>query len=117
MLRVTRLGPLVPARLQWLDHEPGAPDNKLDRGRLSVFPCVDIAGAEVPPEEITERLYRGPGHWKFCEPVSEAEYRYQLSHLEWAKAHRPEDPTLRPRRAVDPAQVPLPNFDRENSLL
>ncbi len=124
MLRLRRDGPLVPGRLRWLDHEPGEPDNKLDRGRLSIFPFVDIAGAEVPPEELFERLYSAtdgrsaiaPSHWKYAAPVTEAEYRYQLSRLEWAKHHRPQDPTLRPRRAVDPAQIALPNFDRENAL-
>jgi len=118
MLRVTRLGPLVPARLRWLDHAPeDPPDNKLDRGRLSVFPCVDVAGAEVPPEQLTERMHRGPGHWKYAEPISEREYRYQVSRLDWARRHRPQDPTLRPRRVVDPADVPLPDFTRENYSL
>jgi hypothetical protein len=117
LLRVVRGGPLVPARLRWLDHAPDDPDdNKLDRGRLSIVCCADVAGAEVPPEQLTERLYRGPGHWKYAEPITESEYRYQLQRLHWAARHRPQDPGLRPRRAVDPAQAPLPDFSRENAL-
>jgi hypothetical protein len=123
MMRVRRGGPLVPARLRWLDHAPDDPeDNRLDRGRLSIVTCADIAGLEVPPEEVTERLWNSDGgrpgipptHWKYPEPISEAEYRYQLQRLRWAARNRPTDPVLRPRRVVDPAGLPLPDFTREN---
>lgn len=125
MLRLRRTGPLVPARLWWCDHEPGEPNNKLDRGRLSVFPCADVAGAEVPPEQVLERLWSlttggrpgiVPTHWKYPEPITEAEYRYQVARLEWAKRNRPTDPALQPRREVNPADLPLPDFTRENAL-
>jgi hypothetical protein len=103
--------------MRWLDHAPeDPPDNKLDRGRLSIVMCADIAGADVPPEELTERLYRGPGHWKYPEPISEAEYRYQLGRLLWAVTNRPDDPVLHPKRVLDPLAVPLPDFTRENSI-
>lgn len=118
LLRLRRRGPLVPARLHWIDHAPGDPqDNKLDRGRLSIVVCADIAGAEVPPEELLERLHIRPGHWKYPEPISHAEYRYQLARLQWAAQHRLDDPALRPRRAVDPAQVALPDFSREKAMV
>jgi len=117
LLRVRRDGPLVPARLRWLDHAPeDPPTNKLDRGRLSIVIVADIAGADVPPEEVTDRFYRGPGHWKYAEPVTETEYRYQMQRLLWAEKNRPSDPALHPRRVLKPADVPLPNFDRENAL-
>jgi hypothetical protein len=117
MLRVVRTGPLVPARLRWLDHAPDdPPENKLDRGRLSIVCVAEIAGADTPPEVVLERLYRGPGHWKYAEPISEAEYQYQLQRLRWAVRHRPAEPGLRPRRKVDPAELPLPDFTRENAL-
>jgi hypothetical protein len=117
MMRVRRGGPLVPARLRWLDHAPDDPeDNRLDRGRLSIVTCADVAGAEVPPEVVLERLHIAPGHWKWPEPISAAEYSYQRERLRWAARHQPNDPALRPRRALDPAEVPLPDFTRENAL-
>jgi hypothetical protein len=115
VLRVTRYGPLVPARLQWIDYEPGEPDNHRDRWP-SVIPFVDIAGEVVPPEELTERFMAPVGHWKFAQPISEAEYQHRFAMLRWAEEHRPSDPTLRPRRRVDPTHLPLPDFTKENAL-
>lgn len=143
LMRLKRYGPLVPARLWWCDHEPGHPENKLDRGLLSVYPAIDIAGEETLPEHLIERLispYRrgdlvkqpavliadliaaGPDagvprtHWKYLQPIGEAEYRHQLRVLRWAETNRREHPVLRPRKAIDPLAMPLPNFDREHSL-
>jgi len=84
---------------------------------------VDIAGTDTEPEQLFDRLYSStdarsalaPTHWKYPQPISETEYRYQITRLKWARRHRPDDPTLRPRRAVDPDQIALPNFDRENA--
>lgn len=116
LVRQVRFGPLVPARLRWLDHAPEDPaENKLDRGRLSIVVCADIAGTEVEPEQITDREHRPASHWGALQPITETEYRYQLTRLRWAEAHRPEDAALRPRRAVDPATVPIPDFTRENA--
>ncbi len=124
LLRAVRYGPLVPARLRWLDHAPEDPEtNKLDRGRLSIVVCADIAGTEVEPEQIMERLWSEtdfrpgilPGHWRYPKPITEAEYHYQVARLRWAEAHRPEDAALRARRAVDPAAVPIPSFEEENA--
>lgn len=143
LLRMTRGGPLVPARLQWLDHEPGAPENKLDRGRVSIFPFVDIAGAEADPEILLDRIgVRKPrgdagihayealtalanpeglmprplGHWAYAQPISQGEYELRFKRMRWAENNGPNDPVLKPRRKVDPGQLPLPNFDRENAL-
>lgn len=125
MLRVRRDGPLVAARLRWLDHAPqDPPENKLDRGRLSVFPAADIAGVEADPQEIFDRIYTPTDarpaipstHWKHAAPVTEPIYRHELARLRWAERARPADPARRPRRAVDPAQMPLPSFERENSI-
>jgi hypothetical protein len=115
VLRVTRYGPLVPARLTEIDTEPGEPGNKRDRWPPTVL-CADIAGAVVPPEELTERFMAPVGHWKYAQPISEAEYRHRFALLRWAEAHRPADPTLKPRRRVDPTHLPLPDFTRENAL-
>ena len=141
LIRLRRDGPLVPARLQWLDHEPGEPTNKLDRGALVPFPAVDIAGKEVEPELLIERVIfqpnrRGdmlkqpaslladflaqPGgsapltHWRYAQPISEAEYRHQLTKRSWAAIHRPRHPVLQPRQRVDPQQLPIPDFTREH---
>lgn len=123
LIRERRDGPLVPARLQWLNHEPGEPSNLLDRGCLSVFPQVDIAGVYVEPERLLERLYSSdkfreaiaPRHWKYAQPITESVYRVRLDRMRWAERNRPNDPTLRPRRKVDSDQVSI-NFDRENSI-
>jgi len=117
LLRAVRFGPLVPARLWWCDHGPDDPaDNKLDRGRLSVYPRADIAGVEVEPEQITDRQHRPATHWAALQTITEAEYRYQIARLRWAERSAPDDATLRPRRAVDPASVPVPDFTREQTL-
>ena len=115
MLRIQRHGPLVPARIQWLDHEPGEPDNPRDRWPAAI-PQVDIAGAVVPPEDLTDRFHWPAGHWKYAQPVTAAQYRHAFDRLRWAERNRPEDPTLRPRRRVSADQVLLPSFDRENAL-
>jgi hypothetical protein len=142
LMRLRRDGPLVPARLRWLDHEPGEPDNKLDRGRLTPFPAVDIAGKDVAPEVLIERLILQPHwrgdrlkqpavlladmlaqtggsvpltHWRYAQPISEAEYRHQLKLRGWAQTYRPSHPMLQPRQPVDPRQLPIPDFSRENA--
>ena len=140
LLRVRQGGPLVPARLRWLDHAPlDPPDNVLDRGRLSPIAVVDIAGEDRPPEELFDRLswrsgYRppgsvprpeeiddgglaslaGPDHWKFVQIVDRVIYRRAFEAMRDAEWTNPSHPVLRPRRRVDPAQLPMPNFDREN---
>ena len=115
LMRLVRNGPLVPARLMYLDHGPDdPPDNKLDRWP-PIYPFADIAGDVRPPEDLMERFHVAPSHWKYAQPITEAEYRRAFDRMRWAERHRPTDPTLRPRRAVDPAQVPLPNFNRENA--
>ena len=143
LLRLTRDGPLVPARLRWIDHEPGEAENKLDRGRIVPFPIADIAGAEADPEIILDRIGvrrpRGDAgimahearaaladvaslvprpltHWAHAQPITEAEYTFQFRRMRWAENNRPDDPVLKPRGRVDPMQMPLPNFDRENAL-
>jgi hypothetical protein len=109
LMRVRRGGPLVPARLQYIDHEPGEPDNKRDRWPPEI-PFVDIAGEVRTPEELLERFGVIQGHWRTLEPITEAEYRFRLRHMRWAETHQPEHPTVRPRRKADPRTYPLPKF-------
>jgi hypothetical protein len=124
-LRVARYGPLVPARLWWCDHDPADPANKLDRGRLSLYPRADIAGVEVEPELLADRLFsmtdptpaHPPTHWRYAAPCSEAEYRWRLDSLRWAEANQPNHPTLQPRKKLAAADVEVPDFSREEALL
>ena len=121
LLRQTRLGPLVPARLWVCRYEPGCPENLLDR---PPYWRADIAGNEVDPEELFDRLWshedfrpaHPPTHWRYAEPISEERYRFEFERLRWAEKNAPKDPTLAPRRRVAPQAVPLPKFDRENAL-
>lgn len=139
MLRVVRYGPLVPARL-WLDDaEPGEPSNKLDRGNVSVYPRAEIAGSEADPDIILDRLgiwqrrgdgrllppdviaaladaaLRTPrpvGHWAYAQPISPAEYAYQMAHREWIEATNPGDGRLYARGKLRSTDVPLPKFKK-----
>jgi hypothetical protein len=125
ILRLVRGGPLLPARIWFCDHDPADPDNKLDRGRLSLYPRADIAGVEVEPEQLADRLYsmtdptpaHPPTHWRYAAPCSEAEYRWRLDSLRWAEQHRPDHPVLQPRRRLAAADVEVPDFSREEALL
>lgn len=143
LMRSTRRGPLVPARLWLCDFEPGCPENILDRGRLTPYPRADVAGIEVPPEQVLDRLGiwrrrgdilllpheavealaddhkrtpRPVGHWAYAEPITAQRYAAEVRKLQWASAHKPDAPGLRPKSPVKPKQLELPNFDRENSL-
>lgn len=114
LLRRVRFGPLVPARLVEIDHEPGEPDNPRDRWPATLL-CADIAGEVVPPEEITDRFYWPRDHWKWAEPVSEEVYRYHFDRMRRAEAAGDPDPMLRSRQRVRAADVPLPSFAEENA--
>lgn len=124
MLRATRLGPLVPAKVWMDDAEPGEPSNKLDRGNLSVYPRAAIGLAEVEPEWVIDRLWGKldwrpgirEGHWRHPQPITEAEYNFQMARLRHAEKWRPDAAELAPRRAVRAAQMELPSFIREEEL-
>ena len=125
LLRVTRYGPLVPARLWWCDSEPGVPDNKLDRGRLSLYPRADIGGLEVEPELLADRLFsmtdprpaHPPTHWRFAKAITAEEYRWRFDALRRVEELRPDDPRLKTRRRLAAADVEVPDFSREEALL
>lgn len=126
LLRAVRHGPLLPARLYWCDHGPDdPPTNRLDRGRLSLYPRADIGGVEVEPEQLADRLYsmtdprpaHPPSQWRYAKQISEAEYRWRFDALRRVEELRPDDPLLRTRRRLAAADVEVPNFERENALL
>jgi hypothetical protein len=126
LLRVARYGPLVPARLWWCDQGPDdPPENKLDRGRLSLYPRADIAGVEVEPELLGDRLCSltdpRPAnpitHWRYAKPIGAEEYRRRFDALRRVEALRPDDPLLQTRRRLAAADVEVPDFSREEALL
>lgn len=114
LLRLVRGGPLVPARIQWLAHEPGVPSNPRDRWP-ALLEQVDIAGEIRPPEELHERLHWPAGHWKSTQIISKEEYEYRLNMLRWAETNLAEDPILRPHRQIKISEYRLPSFERENN--
>jgi hypothetical protein len=114
MLRRVRFGPLVPARLMEIDHEPGEPDNPRDRWPATLL-CADIAGEVVPPEELTERFYWPANHWKHAEPVSEAVYRHHFDRMRRAENAGESNPMLSSTKRVRAADVALPSFVEENT--
>lgn len=116
MLRVRRDGPLTPGRWWLCDHDPADPKNRLDRGRLSIYPRATVGGREWDPDLIAERAWAPINHWKSLLAITPQEYQYRLAHLEWTRRHRPADPVGRPNAALKPADLPLPNFDREKEL-
>jgi hypothetical protein len=126
LLRAVRHGPLLPARLYWCDHGPDdPPENRLDRGRLSLYPRADIGGVEVEPEQLADRLFsmtdprpaHPPSHWRFAKAISAEEYRWLLDTLRRTEECRPDDPLLRPGRRLAAADVDLPDFSREEATL
>jgi hypothetical protein len=114
MLRRVRFGPLLPARLHEIAHEPGEPSNPRDRWPATVLEA-DVGGERLPPEELTDRFHWPQGHWKFAEPVSEAVYRHHFDAMRRAERSGESNPALRPRQRVRAADVPLPSFAEENA--
>jgi hypothetical protein len=142
MLRVRRGAPQVPGKLSWCHHEPGCEENVLDRGRLSPYPRAEVAGREVPPEFLLDRIgvrWRGDtvpqphviiaaladtarlqprphDHWASLTPISRGEYEYRLAHLEWSREWRPSDPRNFTNKPIKPAELPI-DFSWERELV
>jgi hypothetical protein len=89
----------VAARIFWCDHEPGEPENKLERPFLD----AEINAERVPPSWVWERRGRA---------ITEADYRYLIALGKWAREHAPHEPAANPREAVDWLTAPIPSFDR-----
>jgi len=116
VMRLTRFGPLLPARLHEIAHEPGEPSNSRDRWPATVLEA-DVGGERLPPEDITDRFYWPRDHWKALQSISQAEYEHRFNYLRWCETNRPDDPALRPRQRVDAATVALPSFENENDAV
>jgi hypothetical protein len=88
--------PFMAARIYWRDHEPGNPENKLDRWPLPVL-AGEILGKDVDPALVwTGRdrrpLVALPGH------TIHSTYRYRVADAAWAVEHAPDEAIAHPKR-------------------
>ena len=97
MLRLRASAPEVPAMIAVLDHEPGDPDNKLDRWPLPLW--AEIAGQLADPLTVWAQRKR---------PISPEEYAYQRALCLWTREHAPDEPLAQPRKKTDWLQAVLP---------
>lgn len=97
MVRFGPNKPEVPAKIWAVDHEPGNPENKMDRGGKTYFDA-ELAGERVDPHLVMRARER--------RPISEPEYRFQVADCAWAREHQPEDPRLWPTRRADVSKLP-----------
>jgi hypothetical protein len=97
LVRLVKGGPMVPARIiraqTTQDPITGEP---MDR---PAHWHAEIGGDVVAVDAVWHR--RG-------QPISEAEYRYRLAEMAWAKDHAPAEPIASPRARVDFSTMPLP---------
>lgn len=98
MIRAVKNGPLIPARIFWCSHEPGVPENLLDRWPIP-FLAAEIAGRWVD----VDRVWHVKGR-----PITEAEFRFQMADLEHAKRWRPNEAIAQPHKPVDLRSLPIP---------
>ena len=98
IVRLVRGGPAVPARIFWAQttHEPGNPENVMERSR---FLAAEIGGEVAEVDDVW--LRRGT-------PITEAEYRYRVAEMQWAKEHAPNEAVAKPRQRADFSALPLP---------
>lgn len=95
--RRVRHGIWVAVRL-WLDadrHEPGVPENKLDRAPIW---RAELDGVEVEFDKVWP--------WAKLIVIDRAEYRFLLADAAHARAHRPDSPEANPTKAVDVGSMP-----------
>ena len=95
-IKRVRNGPWVAVRI-WHDtdrHEPGNPDNPLDRSPIW---RAERDGQEVDLDDV----------WPFAEknPIDRAEFRYLLADASHARRHRPDDPEANPTKVVDVGSI------------
>ena len=90
--------PETPAMLARIEHEPGNPDNRLDRWPPWIW-IAEMAGRPCDPYDVV--LCREK------RPIGEAEYRYQRALCAWAQEWDARDPRLRPyRKTTNLANLP-----------
>ena len=105
-IKLRKRGPPVPARTMMIDHEPGNPENKLDRWPLPYL-AGEIAGAVADPLDIFAAPLRWPLQPRGGLTV-EREYAFQVADIRHARQWRKEDPIANPRRRVRLGRMPIP---------
>jgi hypothetical protein len=146
MVRCCRHCPEVAARIWLCDHEPGIPENKLDRpfwqGQigLDLTPPDDVWAmvwfCEAPREEqarlskpLNLRVDVAAGRvarsetapvalWKRerARRISQGEFGRQIAWLKWAERNAPRHPEFSYRTPVTVADAPIPRFGRWRSI-
>jgi hypothetical protein len=117
LLYSRRDGVLLPARIWLCNHEPGDPENILDRWPIP-FLAGEIGGKWVEPAEIWYRVLRRetePNHWKCAHPIIpkegltlHQEFLFLMSEMAWLKENDRTHPLARPNKPVSLAALPLP---------
>jgi hypothetical protein len=140
MVRVVRGGPFVASRIWLCDHEPGEPENIMDRpywqgqigldltSPLKIWTMLEYV--EASPEQqrafasppLSERAPRGGRSPAFtyapmplwqqsrARRITLEEYLTELAWLAWAKRNAPDHPDFTYRRPVNPRTAPVPRF-------
>lgn len=140
MIRAVRGGPEVCARVWLCDHEPGEPDNIMDRAHWQGQIGLDLVSpgailgmvefCEASPEQqamlirppLSDRVPRSGrapafttapmAKWKQARArrITAEEYQRELRWIEWAARNKPDHPDLTYRRAIDKRAAPVPRF-------
>jgi hypothetical protein len=93
--------PWIAARIVGpLDHEPGNPDNLLDRSPLCLPLVADILGDDCDPLDVWCAWRR--------EETTEADYRFRCADAGWSRQHAPSEPQAQPKRQIDLFTAPPP---------
>jgi hypothetical protein len=92
--RMVKGGPVVPARISRIDHEPGDPENLLDTGPILI---ANIGYREADPIDVwvgrRERV------------LTEEEYALRMAQLAWDCDFDPTAPAVQPRKPVDVREI------------
>jgi hypothetical protein len=96
MVRFGPRRPEVPARIWVCTHEPGNPENEMDRG-ARIYYDAELSGQPADPYLVM----RARSHRR----IAEDEYRYQVACVAWALNEQRRDPRLHPTRLTDPRLI------------
>ena len=140
LVRCCRFCPEAPARIWLCEHEPGEPENLMDRpfwqGQIGldltdpaeIWAMLEYLEASPAERAVMERplslradvragrveaAATAPmAKWKRerARRITAAEYDRQIAWLRWAERHQPAHPELQYRRPLTAASVPLPRF-------
>ena len=140
MVKVVRGGPYVAARIWLCSHEPGEPDNLMDRpywqGQigLDLTPPLQIWGmvefVESSPEQqnllvnppLSDRAPQNGraaafktaplARWRQTQAyrITPAQYAAEIDWQNWAKNNAPHHPEFTYRRPINRQAAPIPRF-------